>query len=1194
MKGSRITSSYLGLLCSGLITLLGTAAQSQALTLSAAPAAVTLHPGDQNVPITVSVGNSTYAGPISIVLTGLPSGVSASPLTLTAGSSGTVNLSASKSAGAEGFVNTSPSAPTKWTAPVTVDAVTSAVQATTAIALSISVTNPSFAPAASAINLPIVNINTNGVAVLSTATDIPGTITITSADGQTSYLPNANDVDNTATFHVHGHSTAVMPKKPYNVKLTTGIDLLAAMGLTCPYVNSKGKVVCDHSKSYILLANYDDKTFLRDWSASALANAIPIGNGYLNSPADSPTPSGTSTLMPWAPHSLFVELYLNGVYEGNYQLIEKVNVDHNRIDINELLETDTNDDITGGYQLEIDEEKNEDFYFVTPQGLDIGLNDPDYTPEVPEQTSYITNYVDTAEDALFAANFTDPTLGWRAYYDEASAVNFYIVNDLMGNTDGGSFYSSDYFYKSQDNPLLYMGPIWDFDVSSGNVNYNVSENPTVAWMRTHAKWYIRWFEDPHFKADVTSQWNALKNNGVFNTWLASIQQEAQSLEQSQANNFGRWPMQGIEVWPNPEAAGSYDGEVVYYMDWLRTRLAYLDSVLNNKLQTATALTIPGGTLRQGTPIKLQAATTGGDSPTGSVTFLSGAVVLGMGTLDAGKATLTTSLQSGTDSLTAVYNGDDRNGLSASTAASVTVLPPLIATVSNLTSSTTNASPTNPATFTVLVLGNSGTKKPTGVVAFAANGQAIGTSNLTSNGTTTFSPTRLPGGTDSIQATYAGDATYQGSSSNPVMISAAYKQSQTIAFSPLPAVTYGTTPIPLSATASSGLPVSYTVTGPAMVSGSTLSVTGVGSVTVTAAQVGNSTYGAATSVSQSFTVNRDLLTVTANNATRIYDTANPAFTYTVTGFVNGDTSSVVGGAAALATTAATTSLAGTYPITFSTESLTAANYTFTYVNGTLTITSASIAAAATPVFSPAGGTYTSAQKVVITDGTPGATIYYTTDGSTPMTSSARYTSGISLSGSTTLQAIAAAPGYGNSPVATASYTINLVPADFSLATSPGSLTVTAGMSGTTTISITPQNGFKSAVSFKCSGLPAGASCSFSPATITPSGGVINTTLTVSTSQASAALSPKSHSPFPGATLAAALCCIGWRKRRRLPSMSTLMMVMLGLGLLSGCGVDSPANPSQTVPKSTTSTVTITATSGALSHTTTLTLIVNAAS
>ncbi len=89
------------------------------------------------------------------------------------------------------------------------------------------------------------------------------------------------------------------------------------MGLECPYItNGKGKYTCDKSKSYILLANYDDKTFLRDWSASALANAIPIRNGYLNSPADSPTPSEHQcTLMPWAPHSLFVELYLNGVYE---------------------------------------------------------------------------------------------------------------------------------------------------------------------------------------------------------------------------------------------------------------------------------------------------------------------------------------------------------------------------------------------------------------------------------------------------------------------------------------------------------------------------------------------------------------------------------------------------------------------------------------------------------------------------------------------------------------------------------------------------------------------------------------------------------------------------------------------------------------------------------------------------------------
>ena len=81
------------------------------------------------------------------------------------------------------------------------------------------------------------------------------------------------------------------------------------------------------------------------------------------------------------------------------------------------------------------------------------------------------HYVNTAETALFSPTLTDPHTGWRAYFDEASAVNFYLVNDLMGNVDGGEFYSSDYVAKNKGNPFLYMGPVWDFDISSGNVNY---------------------------------------------------------------------------------------------------------------------------------------------------------------------------------------------------------------------------------------------------------------------------------------------------------------------------------------------------------------------------------------------------------------------------------------------------------------------------------------------------------------------------------------------------------------------------------------------------------------------------------------------------------------------------------------------------------------------------------------------------
>jgi hypothetical protein len=81
-------------------------------------------------------------------------------------------------------------------------------------------------------------------------------------------------------------------------------------------------------------------------------------------------------------------------------------------------------------------------------------------------------------------------------------------------------------------------------------------------------------------------------------------------------------------------------------------------------------------------------------------------------------------------------------------------------------------------------------------------------------------------------------------------------------------------------------------------------------------------------------------------------------------------------------------------------------------------------AATPAFSPAPGTYSSAQSVSISDSTPNAAIYYTTDGSTPTTSSTQYTGPITVSTTTTLNAIASAPNYTQSAVASATYTIQI--------------------------------------------------------------------------------------------------------------------------------------------------------------------------
>ncbi len=92
-------------------------------------------------------------------------------------------------------------------------------------------------------------------------------------------------------------------------------------------------------------------------------------------------------------------------------------------------------------------------------------------------------------------------------------------------------------------------------------------------------------------------------------------------------------------------------------------------------------------------------------------------------------------------------------------------------------------------------------------------------------------------------------------------------------------------------------------------------------------------------SSTLTVTKATLTVTTQNATKVYGDANPAFTYVISGFLNNETVAVVSGTANCNTSANSASPAGTFPITCSIGTLAATNYNFTFVPATLTITRA---------------------------------------------------------------------------------------------------------------------------------------------------------------------------------------------------------------------------------------------------------------
>ena len=164
----------------------------------------------------------------------------------------------------------------------------------------------------------------------------------------------------------------------------------------------------------------------------------------------------------------------------------------------------------------------------------------------------------------------------------------------------------------------------------------------------------------------------------------------------------------------------------------------------------------------------------------------------------------------------------------------------------------------------------------------------------------------------------------------------------------------------------------------------------------------------------------------------------------------------------------------------------------------------LAAAATPVISPAAGTYSSTQSVTITDATAGATIYYTTNGTTPTASSTVYSGAISVSTTETIEAIAVAAGFTNSAVATADYVVMVPPPSFTLSASPSPLAIQSGSTGSTVITLTPTGGFTGTVSFNCGTLPTDATCSFAPSSLTvPSNAPLTTTLTVGTTGAATA-------------------------------------------------------------------------------------------
>jgi hypothetical protein len=380
--------------------------------------------------------------------------------------------------------------------------------------------------------LPIFNITTSGP-VVSKEDYVTGSLNV-NTNGL--YEQAANDI--ALQIKGRGNSTwDLHPKKPYRLKF-----------------NSKAKVLgLASAKNWVLLANYSDKTLMRNYIADGVAQSL---NGD------------------FTPHGIFVEVVLNGVYVGTYMLTEQVEVNPDRVKITELKSSDNSAaQLTGGYLLELDQRLGEINWFRTIADLPFNIKSPEDASTA--QISYISTYIQDTENAILSANFADPVNGYAKYINTDSFINWFLVNELFKNQDAASF-SSMFYYKDRDGKLG-MGPAWDFDLAAGNVDYSDATKPEGWWVKDGV-WFHRLFQDPAFVAKVKVRWQFLKANGI-PAMYKSIDDTQVYLTLPAKENFTKWNILNTYVWPNPVILGTYPNEVEQLKKWLTRRAAWMDSNL---------------------------------------------------------------------------------------------------------------------------------------------------------------------------------------------------------------------------------------------------------------------------------------------------------------------------------------------------------------------------------------------------------------------------------------------------------------------------------------------------------------------------------------------------------------------------------------------------------------------------------------
>ena len=336
------------------------------------------------------------------------------------------------------------------------------------------------------------------------------------------------------------------------------------------------------AREWTFIANQSDKSLMRNYSAYYLGRLL---DG-----------------MPFAPNAQLIHVYMNGVYQGIYQMSDQNNQPQpGRVDIITNNNPQISEFLFEMCRHEIFRWRNPDHYTSHPDypRPHIILNE-NAQRERPFQieaggraeghadfyltVAYAQTFLQNVDDALRSQNFNQIA----RWIDIPSFIDYYLVQELYKNIDVNTS-SARFTIRGQgESRRLYAGPVWDFDIAAGNAYYQPGlggYSPQGEWVTYRCDWFRDLLAVPSIRTQIRTRWTQIKNREVRQA-LDRLDFMADTYAYCFDRNFGRWQIMNIYVWPNPSNVWNHNsdfnirthrGQVDFLIDWLEQRGNWMSS-----------------------------------------------------------------------------------------------------------------------------------------------------------------------------------------------------------------------------------------------------------------------------------------------------------------------------------------------------------------------------------------------------------------------------------------------------------------------------------------------------------------------------------------------------------------------------------------------------------------------------------------